>query len=44
VKHGKISEDEAEQTMIDAGLAIGLDHHECRSTVRSGIRAGLEAG
>jgi putative DNA primase/helicase len=42
VKHGKVSEDEAEQTLIDAGLAIGLDRHECQATVRSGLRAGAE--
>jgi putative DNA primase/helicase len=42
VKHGKVSEGEAEQTLIDAGLAIGLDRHECQATVRSGLRAGSE--
>jgi hypothetical protein len=42
VRHGKISEDEAEHTLVEAGLAIGLDRHECQSTVRSGLRAGQE--
>jgi hypothetical protein len=43
VRSGSVSLEEAEQCLVDAGISIGLDRHECRATVRSGLRAGQEA-
>jgi hypothetical protein len=40
VRSGQVSEDAAELTLVEAGLAAGLDRHECTATVRSGLRAG----
>jgi hypothetical protein len=43
VRSGKISPEEAEHTLVQAALSIGLDSHESRATVRSGLRAGQES-
>jgi hypothetical protein len=40
VRSGQVSEEAAEHTLVEAGLAAGLDRHECTATVRSGLRAG----
>jgi hypothetical protein len=43
VRAGKVSPEEAEFTLVQAALSIGLDRHESIATVRSGLRAGQEA-
>lgn len=42
VKSGQSTWEEAENSLLEAGLCIGLKLHECRATVRSGLRAGQE--
>lgn len=44
VAAGVLDEDEATETLHEAGDAAGLDHAEVRSTVRSGLKFGMAEG
>jgi hypothetical protein len=41
---GLVGEGEAIEALYAAARSVGLDHHEAKATIKSGIKAGIRSG